>query len=436
MKKYAKRVLAVVICCILLIPCLVGCSQKGKTFMELDGEKMSVNTYMLFLSRVKGTLCSSANFGAAALKDSFWDTVMDSDGVTTYNDYYSNMVLDSAKSYLAASYLFDKEGLKLDDAARAQIDDTMSKLISSDGEGSKTALNAKLAEFGVNYAVLKDAYEIEAKISALSEHFYGADGSKISSNVIEEYYQQNYVKFKHVFLYTYEIVYETDDNGDDIYYTEEGRIAYDTSRRQKLDANGSPVKDSNGDIIYVKRDGSGRIAYDTEKGERKPQIDDDGYTVTREYTTEELRKVSDMAQIIMENAVEGDEKIFDALVEEYNEDEGMNEYAGGFYLAKDTAYDSPEVKEALFEMKEGEIRKVRSDYGIHVVMKYKLDEGGYSKKSNAVFFADENGRYLFLDDLKSKLLDARLSTYVAMIEVKDDLIDNVDMKSVGANYHY
>ena len=434
MKRNAKRVLIVMMCCILLIPCFAGCSQKGKTFMKLDGEKMSVNTYMLFLSRVKGTLCSSANFGASALKDSFWDTVMDSDGVTTYNDYYSNMVLESAKSYLAASYLFDKENLTLDKSVQTEIDEIMSKLVT--GEGSKTALNSKLAEFGVNYAVLKDAYEIEAKISALSEHFYGADGSKISSNVIEEYYQQNYVKFKHVFLYTYAIVYETDDNGDEIYYTSDGRIAYDTSRRQKLDAAGEPVKDSNGDIIYVKRDGSGRIAYDTDNGERKPAIDDNGYTMTREYTTEELREVSDMAQIIMESTVEGDEKIFDSLVEAYNEDVGMDEYTGGFYLTKDTAYDSPEVKEALFEMKEGEIRKIRSDYGIHIVMKYKLDEGGYAKSSNSVFFADENGKYLFMDDLKAKLLEARLESYVSQIEVNEDLIKGVDMKSVGVNYNY
>ena len=435
MKKIAKRVLLITMCCILLIPCLAGCSQKGKTLMKLDGEKMSVNTYMLFLSRVKGTLASSANFGASALKDSFWDTVMSSDGVTTYNDYYSQMVLDSAKKYLAASYLFDEEGLKLDDDVKAEVKDAMDKLVASDGEGSKTALNAKLAEFGANYAVLKDAYEIEAKIAALNEHLYGENGSKISSNVIEDYYQKTYVKFKHVFLYTYAIVYETDDNGDEIYYTSDGRIAYDTSRKQKTDANGDPVKDSNGDIIYVKRDGSG-IAYDTEKGERKAAIDEDGYTMTRDYTTEELRKVSDMAQIIMESAVEGDEKIFDSLVEEYNEDEGMNEYTGGYYMTRDTAYDSPEVLEALFEMEEGEIRKIRSDYGIHVVMKYELDKGGYAKESNSVFFVDSDGNYLFMDDLKTQLLDARLASYIAQIEIKEELIEGVDMKSVGANYNY
>ena len=92
--------------------------------------------------------------------------------------------------------------------------------------------------------------------------------------------------------------------------------------------------------------------------------------------------------------------------------------------------------EALFEMEEGEIRKIRSDYGIHVVMKYELDKGGYAKESNSVFFVDSDGNYLFMDDLKTQLLDARLASYIAQIEIKEELIEGVDMKSVGANYNY
>ena len=434
MRRIAKRVLIITMCCILLIPCLAGCSQKGKAFMELDGEKMSVNTYMLFLSRVKGTISSSASVGSSALKDSFWDTVMSSDGITTYNDYYSQMVLDSAKKYLAAAALFEEEGLKLPDDYKDAIKEEMDRLVETDGKGSKTTLNSILAKFGANYTVLQDAYELEAKIHYLKEHLYGDNGANIASGVIEDYYQANYVKFRHVFLYNYAIVYETDENGDEIYYTSDGRIAYDTARRQKTDADGNPVKDANGDIIYLKRDGSG-IAYDKERGERKAAIGDDGYTKTRDYTAEELRQLSDKAQIIKENAVEGDEQIFDSLVEQYNEDKGMNEFPGGYYITKDTDY-TEEVIDALFDMEVGEIRTVRSESGIHVLMRYKLDEGGYAKKDNVTFFVDSDGNYLFMDALKEQLLDARLSTYIDKIEIKEELIEDVDMKSVGANYNY
>ena len=251
MKKIIKRVATVAVCILLLVSCLAGCSQKGKTLMELDGETLSLNTYMLFLSRIKGTLSSTANFGSSASKDSFWDIVMNSDGTTTYNDYYCNMVLDSAKAYLAAMYIFEEEGLKLPKEYKDAINEEMDRLVETDGKGSKAALNSILAAYGANYEILKNAYELEAKMYYLNEHLYGKNGEKIASNVIEEYYQETYVKFRHVFLYTYDVVYETDENEDEIYYTSTGAIAYDTSKRQKTDADGNPVKDASGNIIYL-----------------------------------------------------------------------------------------------------------------------------------------------------------------------------------------
>lgn len=433
MSNIIRKAVAVAVCLVLLISCLAGCAQKGKPFMTLEGEKISVNTYMLFLSRVKGTLCSSTNFGSAAKQPSFWDVVMDSDGMTTYNDYYCDMVLDSAKAYLAAMYIFEQEGLKLPDEYKDAIKEEMDRLVETDGKGSKATLNSLLAQYGANYDVLREAYTLEAKIAYLKDHLYGDNGSKIASSVIEGYYQANYVKFRHVFLYTYEVIYEKDVNGDDIYYTDDGRIAYDTTRHQKVDENGAFVRDENQDVIYINRDGS--IAYDTKNGKRMPELDDKGYAVTRDYEGEELRKVLDMAQIIMENTIEDDENTFDSLVEKYNEDVGMDEFPNGYYITKNTDYPE-EVKEALFEMEEGDIRQVRSENGIHIVMKYKLDKGGYAKKSNVTFFADSDGNYLFMDALKEQLLNARIEQYLDEIEIKEELIENVDMKSVDPNYDY
>ena len=433
MKKIIKRVATVAVCILLLVSCLAGCSQKGKTLMELDGETLSLNTYMLFLSRIKGTLSSTANFGSSASKDSFWDIVMNSDGTTTYNDYYCNMVLDSAKAYLAAMYIFEEEGLKLPKEYKDAINEEMDRLVETDGKGSKAALNSILAAYGANYEILKNAYELEAKMYYLNEHLYGKNGEKIASNVIEEYYQESYVKFRHVFLYTYDVVYETDANGDEIYYTSSGAIAYDTSKRQKTDTDGNPVKDSSGNIIYLNRDGS--IAYDKENGQRMAKIGSDGNAEIKDYTGAELNAVLDKAQIIMENAVEGNESVFDALVDEYNEDAGMDELPGGYYVTRDTDYPE-EIINALFEMEEGEIRKIKTDSGIHVVMKYELDKGGYAKEANATFFADEKGNYLFMDALKERLLTARVQKYLDQIVIKEDLIKNVNMKSVEPNTDY
>ena len=190
--KRALKSIAIILVVITVFSCFASCSSKGKTLMELDGTKMSVNTFMLFLSRMKGNLASAYHYGTEALKTDFWDSVRDASG-TTNNDYYTDLVLEDAKTYLAALYLFDELGLKLPDSYIEEIDTKMDDLVDLDGKGSKSALNDVLSQYGVNYNILRDAYIIEAKISYLRDHLFGENGSKIASEYVEEYYQQNYV---------------------------------------------------------------------------------------------------------------------------------------------------------------------------------------------------------------------------------------------------
>ena len=75
-KKNLCRVMALLLTLLALLSCFTGCAAKGRTMMELDGTEMSVNVFRLFLSRMKGSLCSSYAFGAEALQDSFWDKVI------------------------------------------------------------------------------------------------------------------------------------------------------------------------------------------------------------------------------------------------------------------------------------------------------------------------------------------------------------------------
>ncbi len=446
MKSIIKRILVLTLACILIAVSLSACSSKGKTLMSVDDTKMSINTYMLLLSRMKGNLASSYAFGNQAKLDSFWNTVIDASSGGTYNKYYTSIVLDNAKTYLAALALFDEMGLKLPDTTIEEIDAEIETLIMSDGNGSKANLNAKLAEYGANVDVLREAYIMEAKIALLNDTLFGVGGALIDASNYERYYKENYVRFRHVFFYFTEVVYETDVNGDDIYYSNlsDKIIAYDTSATQQIDKDGNVVKDRNGDIVYVRVDSEGkeRIAYDKKGTElsptkRSPKLDASGNIVTRKMNSDELIALSDKVQTIMENeARPGEYALFDSLVEKYGEDEGMANYPNGYYLTENSDYDAPEVIEALFEMQDGEIRKVESDYGIHIVMKYKLDDGGYAKEENKDFFVTEAGTYSFLNLLKSQLLEEKIASYKERIVVDEALLTTVDMKSVGANFNY
>ena len=432
--KFIKNSIIIILACIMISTCFSGCSAKGKSLMTLGDSELSVNTFQLFLSRQKGILCSTYGFGAQALNNSFWDTIMDASG-TTYNDYYTDLVLENAKVYLAALECFNEKGLKLPDSYIETIDKDLKYVMDQDADGSKSAFNAILAQYGANYNILRDAYILEAKIAYLQEELFGADGSKIAPALIEDYFAQSYVRFKQVFIYTYNIVYETDENGDSIYYKTDGTVAYDTTKIVKKDENGNLVKDSKGNTIYVTEEG--RIAYDKKKGARKVVVDASGNAVTEDFSAEKINQLKQDALMIKELATEGDYVNFDALVEEYNMDVGMSQYPNGYYITETTDYDSPEVVKALFQMEEGEVEMVQSQYGFHVIMKYELEEKPYEKEANADFFINsQTGEYLFMSDIINRLFTDYLKSYKEKVTVDESLLETVDIKSVGANFYY
>ena len=171
----------------------------------------------------------------------------------------------------------------------------------------------------------------------------------------------------------------------------------------------------------------------------KPRRDEKGYVITRKFTQQELIEVNDHATLLMEE-LEGHDKnytLFDSYVEKYSEDEGSLDYAGGFYMTADSNYESPEVLEAVLKMETGEIRKVTSDYGIHIVMKYELEENGFGLTENSDFFINtKTGAYVFINDIMTVLLGERLKPYVEKIEVDKARYDSISIKDLAPNYYY
>ena len=72
-----KRYVALLLALIMLLGVLVGCAAKGQTLITLKKEKISVNTFYLYLSRLKGYLSTANAYGLSAEEDSFWDTLME-----------------------------------------------------------------------------------------------------------------------------------------------------------------------------------------------------------------------------------------------------------------------------------------------------------------------------------------------------------------------
>ena len=439
---FLKKTICIVLMLAMLVCSLASCGGMGKPLLKLNNSNISINLFEFYLSRMKGMLCTVDYFGEAAKSDDFWETWVDIYDKKTYNAYYTEMVLENAKTYLAAIAVFDELKLKLPQSYIDEIDAELEEMMLNEANGSKTAFNSILAHYGANYDILREAYMIEAKIAYLREYLFGKNGDKVGANIIDDYYKENYARFKQVFLYTYEFVYDEDENGDKIYYrNNSSKISYDTTQTAKTKEDGSFVTDKNGDkvYVYIDDDGKERIAYNKEGASTKQQYDSAGEPRIKYYTDKdpEMKIVNSDANAILEEAKAGDFKGFDVLVAEYNQEDGSKDYPNGYYVSKNTAYEATNVIEAVLEMEVGEVRKIPSDYGIHIVMRYELEDGAYTFEENEdLFFSTKTGTYIFMSDLVDELLYEYLEEYKSKITIDEKLLAKVDIKSVEPNFYY
>lgn len=425
--KQGVKVLATVLVLLLLMAATLGCSS-GKALMTVDGNDMSVNLYELMLSIQKGNMAYMINHWYGDVNsEEFWGTVID-ESSTTYDDYYTAAVYKKAQNLLAAVALFEEMGLSLPAATEKKLDADIDALIEE--HGSKKALNTALSAYNVNVDMYREYKLMEAKSAYLAETLYGTGGSKIGAMLKEQYLAEHYVAFRQILIANYYYVYETDKNGDTVYYTDSGKVAYDTKK-------GTP-KLENGTFVYYTEDG--KIAYDTVTGKPAPVLDDHGQQKTAAYSKEEMLERADLAVELRDMAGDS-EAVFDSLRTMYSDE--ADEDGGHCYLATNVDYTSigvgfmDDIADALATLEVGETAIVSSDYGYHVVRRYANESGAYADKANSQWFTDSTyGVYDFMNNLENDLFLKRIADHVARIETDDELLASVTLKQVAPNYNY
>ena len=432
-----RRLVAALLCLTLLAGAvaMTACSKKESTLLELDGYTISVNQYRLLLSRVKASLYYG---GYSVNSDTFWDMVIDSDG-NTYDQYFRNAALNDAKRYLAAAVLFDKEGLVLPQSYKDAIEEDIEEYIRD--AGSKSALNNTLSAYGVNVDMLRDLYLLEAKYAYLQTYLYGAEGEKIAANVRHEYLTQHAVAFKQVLIRAFDYVYETDLNGDTVYYkvgennAKVNNIAYDTiNGNPRQDEFDKTILDKNGDTVYYLPNGS--IAYDKENGVRSVVYDANGVAKTVKYSSEKLAEHKAAAEEMLASVAKGDYAAFEALMEEYQvsgDDAFVTDGEYCFlYTTGDNAYDYlNDIADALAEAEDGTLRMVTSEYGYNVVMKYPIPEDAVTNSAYEEWFGELTSRVM------AKLFHNKCEPYMEKVTVNSEAFAALpSMKQVATNFSY
>ena len=201
------RVFAFLLALLLLFPLAACAGKQGKALLTLDAEGVkvtfSVNHYRFLLSRLRGNFVRQgiANSAGSADQAAFWNMqgyFDGSDTLKTWDSYYCEQVLENCKVYLFGLWIFEKNKLSLSDAARSAIEEELNDILTYQADGSKTKLNSILANYGVNYNLLKSFYETEAKVEAAMQFLYGENASLLDATVKDPYLNEHYFRYKRI----------------------------------------------------------------------------------------------------------------------------------------------------------------------------------------------------------------------------------------------
>ena len=229
--------------------------------------------------------------------------------------------------------LFDAYGLQLDASARATIDAAMERLVEN--AGGRDALEEQAAAYGITYKGLKNAITYEQKAAALRQYLVGTGGVyTVSDSEKSDFYKENYARVQMIYIPYVDFV--LDDAGNRVFDPQKGTYEYESKSGTEIAAQ----KEKVAAIRAAAEDGV-------------------------------------------------DEKEFLDLMKLYNEDASAEEYPNGYYftaLERDATY-IKEIPAAATDMKIGEMREVKSEYGVHFLLRLTPEEDGYAKAENADFFA-------------------------------------------------
>ena len=439
--KTAYRILLLLLALALVLP-LAAC-ERGKTALltyERNGKTyvFSSRHYEFLASRAKGSLAASGVTvgGHSATEEAFWNYTEKFDGETiqTLDEYRSERLLESCKFYLVSHALFSEKGLSLPASLVEEIDDTLEELIATDAGGSKTKFNSILADYGVNYDLLRDLYLLEAEIDFLRETLYGKDATLVGNNIKDDYLESHYVRFALVRFDPFVYLYEIDENGDVIYFdTANGTPLYDKER-------GIRVVEDDGHVTYRLPDETGaasaRYAYDEENGTPAVAMEEDGKAaMTRYFEGEELDDFRARVASLAAHAKEGAfDEVYTAEMSRLAADESAAGYTVEVYLARDVAYSSilDDLIAELEGMNPGDVSLLDDEGGsFYLFRKETVEPGAWGDESLSHWFDGFSSG--LVESLFSDLCRAEFSG----VKVNDALCATLPpLAKIKPNYYY
>jgi parvulin-like peptidyl-prolyl isomerase len=287
-----------------------------------------------------------------------------SDGVT-YGEKLTKIIDERIKTRLVCAYLFDSLGASLPDYAKEEINEYLSQTLDFVADNDKKAFSEIAEKYGTSYDAIKKVAAFDYKSELLFTMTYG-NGEYLSDEEKDEYYRDKYSRVKVIFINT--------------------------------------------------------NTKSTTKG------DDSSKVSVVELTEEEKKQKAELADKVQEKLSPADYEKFDELVALYSEDSASSHYKNGFYLCEGSDYPVTEVTQAALSLEVGACVRVESDYGIHFVMRYPLDDAAYDDKENSDWFDS------FALDASVYFFDSYIKNELDKVKVNEDVKSRHTIENIKYNY--
>ena len=366
MKKTVKNTV-IFFLCLLISASVLSCAAESKPAMSLNGTSVSGSIYAYYLACYKQYWLTALGQTDTA---QFWNTeneeIKNADRLTQISE-------EAIKKRIAANYLFDEYHLKLTDEEYHSID-LMISGIKASVNGEKSIEEDEIFKtLGMNEDDLKSILVMDSKVGALQDHLYGEDGEKkITEKTKEAYYQDNYYRFRLLYL-----------------------------------MDGDFVRDDDGNIVY----------------------NDDGNATIKEISDERYEEKLGLAKDILSKVRDGED--INVYIEKYSEQLEKDDYKNGHYLCSVNEYGSL-ISAAVMKLKVGEAGLLDTKFGIYVIQRTELDPYAWKNEENEA----GNDFYNFDTLVMEKEFDDHLKPYVDKVQTDRTVTDQYKMEELPYTFSW
>ena len=362
-----KKVLSLVLAILMMLTVFVGCNRGPDLSYIVTGtvngesQNFPIGPYRYYVQWMTDYYYAYLSTLAAQMeKEMKWtDMLQDkslSGGVQTLSDTIIESAKDQYMSYLYIELTFDQLGLSLTAEDQKEIDRIIQQdwvaLYGNDG------FNSIRQGLGMTYDEFRNLMACNIKGEKIIQYYYGEGGAyEITAQEMEDYYANNYVRFKYVLKMT------EDSDGNKYNDTKMAQVKADKDAVLDALSKGTPMED-----LIV-------------------QYSDDYTKITDEMTVSEKESYEAQNKSMVE----------DGLI--INDQGVFSETLATYYSI--TVED--DIVDKVFSLKNGEYAEVTVDNAIWVVQRldHKEKEEYYTNVKDACFKA------LYADDLAAKHTDWR-----------------------------